>query len=183
MPDSGLLSILGVQLLSSGLAFAAGYVLQRVTQRETRHYERETKRLQFLKVFYEVNELSKPAINPEFDVRAEAIVSESRKWLSARPDTASTLAKKLSIILALALVSALLPLFVRAVNVLHLSPDTPPSSDLAFVLRMTMRIMFGVQFVVLVWLVIGALCEKLLSRGISKLGRKRNWNWPFEFRL
>lgn len=61
-----------------------GLLGQRYLNRHTRQYERETKRLQLLKAFYELQVLEKPFVSYEFDDRCKGLLEDTRIFLESR---------------------------------------------------------------------------------------------------
>jgi len=79
-----------------------GYTLKWWTDRWTREYERETKRLQFFKAFYDLRSLEKPEVSPEFDRRCQQLLRDTSQWMESRPTKGSHKAKFMAICMSVA---------------------------------------------------------------------------------
>lgn len=173
MPESGVLSSLGGPLLSCALGFAGGYVLNRVTQREIRHYERETKRLQLLKAFYDLRTAEKASVSPEFDERALAIESEAQRWIESIPNEGALLARALSAALASIVTIMFLSTPVRWASGL-LSRDLRSSTVLPIETRILLQ---AFSFLLIALLFGGCICQ-LFVFGARWAARKIQEKWP-----
>jgi hypothetical protein len=92
------LSSVFTPIYAAVLGGIAGYFLKWLTERATRDYERETKRLQFFKAFYELQSLEKVAVNPEFDRRCQQRLRDASRWMASRPTKGDILAKQLALV-------------------------------------------------------------------------------------
>jgi hypothetical protein len=74
-----------------------GLLVKWWTERPTREYERETKRLQFFKAFYDLYSLEKPNVGPTFDARCQQLLRDTSRWMNSRRTKGIRLAKFLSV--------------------------------------------------------------------------------------
>jgi hypothetical protein len=79
------------------LGVLAALFLKWWTERPTREYERETKRRQFFKAFYDLRSMEKPEVSPEFDRRCQQLLRDTSCWMESHPTKGAGLAKGMAV--------------------------------------------------------------------------------------
>jgi hypothetical protein len=150
--------------------------IQRFLQRETRHYDRETKRLQLVKAFYDLHALERPFISHEFDARCQALLDETQQFIESRPTEGRSVAMLVSWVLAFAVLFAPLNMWIVPPFVHFVIPGRPAPEYarwslvvLKLALELEIWILFAIPFRFLFLKGIGPM--KGLEHGFERLGR------------
>ena len=140
------------------LSFGAGYLLHWLQTRETEAYERQTKRLQFWRTFYEVK-LSVPVhAESEADARAQQTILRAQRWAESLPTNAHIVARYVSAVVSLIVWFVAFAFFHRALIVPALAKEPgTPAQQLVFVLMVQAVLTYLVYKIIYKGLAISSL--------------------------
>jgi hypothetical protein len=87
--------------LNALLGFAASFALYWIKDRDpsTKEFERQTKRLQFWKTFYDVEAIAPIKPSVELQRRCKQTMDRAAFWVEAIPTRAHTAAKRIAVVL------------------------------------------------------------------------------------
>src|SRR5437762_2897667 len=107
-------------LYGAACAFLAAFILKWWTERRTREYEQQTKRLKFVKAYYDVCASNRSTISAEFDQRSQTILRDASVWFESRRTKGYVAARSGAIVLG-----AVAILFVLNNALTYLSQQNP----------------------------------------------------------
>ena len=145
--------------ISASLGFAGSFIIYWIKDRDpsTREFERQTKRLQFWKTFYDLQAVAPIKANVKHEERCKQTMESAAFWVEAIPTKAFRYSKWLSM-LAVSLVVSLLYTFL-----LSPVPIAPPGEEAA---RVVFELMVFGALIVMMYQIIYEGLRTEITRGL-----------------